>query len=290
MISPYYIYHLLILFCIYGILAFSYNLSLGFTGLPLLGIVGFFAIGAYTSALLAMAGVPYVIGLLCSGLIAAIIGLLLGVPALRIRGGYFSIVTLGFAEILRLVFNNELWLTNGPYGIKGIPRPELFSFQFDSYEKMLLLVITFLLVTYFFFQKVVRSPFGRVIRAIREDETAASMLGKYTWWFKMQVFAITAFFSGIAGNLWAHFTTYIDPMQFQTGVTIFVLAALVIGGLGNNKGVLIGVLIMQSIPELLRFIGFPPLLTGAIRQLIMGAALVFIMIRRPGGIFRRKRQ
>src|SRR3989338_5059827 len=174
-----YIIHLLILIGIYAILAISLNLSMGFAGLLNIGHVAFYGIGAYTSALLAF---------------------LLAIPTLKLKGDYFAIATLWFAIVIENIFKNWISLTRGPLGLPGIPKPGIFGFSISGFS-YLVLVAFFLLVVYLFSRHITNAPFGRVLKAIREDELAASSLGKNVVKYKTQILMISAFFAGIAGSL-----------------------------------------------------------------------------------------
>src|SRR3989344_1546036 len=209
-----YVIHLLILVGIYIILAISLNLAMGFTGLLNIGHVAFYGIGAYTSALLALnLGFPFWISLLIGGLIAALFGLLLAIPTVKLKGDYLAIATLGFAVIIENIFRNWISLTRGPLGLPGIPKPNLFGFTFSGFS-YLILVLFFLLITYLFVRYIVNSPYGRVLKSIREDELVALSLGKNVVRYKTQALIISAFFAGVAGSLYAHYITFIDPSSF----------------------------------------------------------------------------
>ena len=220
-----YVDHLLILICIYIILAVSLNLIVGFTGILNLGHAAFFGIGAYTSALLVLAGAPFIIGVLAAFLIAGLCGLLIGIPSLRLRGDYLAIATLGFGEIIRSIIKNWTSLTRGPLGIPGIPKPSFFM-SFDTSFKFLVLAIVLAALTVFVITKIVHSPFGRVLRAIREDELAAQAIGKNTTRYKMTALVIGAAFAGIAGSLYAHYITFIDPSTFTMIESILILSLI----------------------------------------------------------------
>ncbi|MGE5844743.1 MAG: branched-chain amino acid ABC transporter permease, partial [Syntrophaceae bacterium] len=181
--------HLCVVIAIYAIFALSLNVEVGYTGLFNFGHVAFFAIGAYTSALLTLAGVPFVWGVLAALFMAGLCGFLLSIPALKLSGDYFGIATLGFGEILRMIVNNEVWLTKGPMGRPGIPRPELFGIVFDTLPRYLVLSSDFALLSFVILAFVVLSPFRRALKAVRDDETAGEILGKNAYRFKIKSFA-----------------------------------------------------------------------------------------------------
>ncbi len=283
-IDTYYL-HILILILIYAILAISFNIQLGYGRLFNLSHIALFGIGAYTSALLTVdAGMPFIVGFILGGLVAAFFGMLIAIPALQLRGDYFAIATLGFAEIIRIITHNERWLTHGQFGVSGIARPEIVGISFASYELFVVLTFILLLITYAVMEKLIRSPFGRVLKGIRENETAAMSLGKNIFRFKLQTMVICSFFAGLAGSLYAHYVQYISPKDFAMAPLLAVLVMVVLGGIGNNRGSILGAAIFMIIPELLRFSGLPSDIYAPVRQLIVGLMLVLLMLTRPQGI------
>ena len=281
-----YFENLFILGSIFSILSVSLNLSMGWTGLFNLGHAAFFAIGAYVSALLTLGiGMPFWVAIIAAGLFAAVFGYLVSIPARKLRGDYLALGTLGFAFIVEAVLKNWTDVTRGPLGIPGIPKPELFGFVFSGLESYLLLTIAALAITIFIIHRTVNSPFGRVLKAIREDETAAKTLGKDTLRYKSLALTISAFFAGVAGSLYAHYITFIDPTSFSFPVLILLLAMVVIGGTASIRGSIAGAFLLILLPEPLRFIGLPSNLIGAGRQMIYAVLLLLILLKRPGGLF-----
>jgi branched-chain amino acid transport system permease protein len=283
--------HLCVVAAIYSIFAMSLNLEVGYTGLFNFGHVAFLGIGAYTSALLSLAGVPFALALAAALIAAGLTGLLLSIPALRLQGDYFGIATLGFGEILRLVFQNEVWLTKGPMGLPGIPKPELLGIVFESLPEYLGLAAVAALLTYLVLGAVTESPFGRALRAVRDDETAAEILGKNAFAFKTRSFVLGSVFAGLAGVLWAHYTSYISPGDFTLNETIVVLLIVVLGGKGTRPGPVAGALVLIFLQESLRFLRLPAEWTrylGPLQQMVFGALLVALMVFRPGGLIREK--
>lgn len=276
-----YLIHLLILIGIYAILSLSLNLAMGFTGLFNIGHVAFFGIGAYTSALLSLRlGAPFWLGLIAAGLVSALFGWLLSWPTLKLKGDYLAIGTLGFAIIIESIERNWTSLTRGPLGLPGIPRPSLFN----SLPGYLILVIIFAIITYLIIRQITKAPFGRVLKSIREDEIAALSLGKDTFKFKTIALVVSAFFAGIAGSLYAHYITYIDPSSFSIMEAILIFLMVIIGGMASNKGAIIGAALLILLPEPLRFIGFPSSMLGPLRQMIYSAILILLILKRPQGI------
>ncbi|MGP8321873.1 MAG: branched-chain amino acid ABC transporter permease [Methanosarcinaceae archaeon] len=283
-IETYYL-HILILILIYAILAISFNVQLGYGRLFNLSHIALFGIGAYTSALLTVdAGMPFIVGFILGGLVAAFFGMLIAIPALQLRGDYFAIATLGFAEIIRIITHNERWLTHGQFGISGIARPEIMGVSFASYELFVVLTFILLIITYAVMEKLIRSPFGRVLKGIRENETAVISLGKDIYRFKLQTIIICSFFAGLAGSLYAHYVQYISPKDFTMTPLLAILVMVVLGGIGNNRGSILGAAIFMVIPELLRFSGLPSGIYAPVRQIIVGLMLVLLMLARPQGI------
>jgi branched-chain amino acid transport system permease protein len=280
-----YFLHILVIAGIYIILTLSLNLIVGYTGLAALGHMAFACVGAYTSSLLALNyGVSPWIGLAAGGAVAALLGVAIGAPSIRLTGDYLALATFGFGVIVYSVSKNWVSLTRGPMGLPGIPRFSFFGFELDAVWAYLLLVSGFVFITAFVINRIVDSPFGRVIKSIREDEVASLSLGKDVTRSKLIVFAAGAFFAGTAGSLYAHYITFIDPTSFTAMESIAVLLMVVFGGMGSIRGSFIGALILVFFPEALRFIGLPGSVAAPLRQMIYGLLLVVMMIFRPRGI------
>lgn len=279
-----------ILICIYSILAVSLQLILGSTGLLHLGHAAFFAIGAYTSALLSLAGVPFWISLFCGGIVASCFGFGIGGSSLRLRGDYFAIATLGFGEIIRIVLKNWTGLTRGALGLVAIPHPNFFGITIKTQLAYFLFYLILAAICIFFIWRVTHSPFGRVLRGIREDELAMSSLGKNTFVYKIKAVGIGAFFAGIAGSLFAHYITYIEPNSFGFLESVLIVCIVVLGGLRNLWGSIAGAAIVILFPELFRFVVqyFIPLTIetqAGIKLLLYGLLLIVIMLYKPEGLF-----
>jgi len=279
----------LAVFCtIYAVLSVSLNISMGFTGLLNLGHVAFFAIGAYASSLLVMAGVPFVVAIIAAGIIAAALSLLVSIPSLRLKGHYFAIATFGFAEIIKAVAKNWSSLTRGPLGLAGIPKPEILGFTFNTTERIFGLYIVIAVLSIFILYKIANSPFGRVLKSIREDEIAAKALGKRTTYYKIQAVLVGAFFAGIAGSMYAHYIMYIDPGLFSLHHLIIVVSMVVVGGLGSIWGSVLGAIIIFLLPEPLRFLQLPSAMVASLRQIIYSLILILIVMFRPEGLIKEK--
>jgi len=276
-----------------ALLTLGLNVQWGLTGLVNLGAIAFFAVGAYTSALLAVGGTPLLLAWPAGVGVAAAAAAALAMVALRLREDYLAIVTLGFGEVLRLFLLNEAWLTRGANGVTAIPRPmhTRFAAHYDVFY--LLVVLAAVALVYALLERVRRSPFGRVLRAIREDETVAAVAGKPVFRFKVQAFALGAAVAGLAGVLFAHYLAYIEPNMFLPQESLFVWLALILGGSGNNRGALVGSIVLLGLLEGSRFAkDVIPFLTGvrlaAAQQMLVGVVLVVLMIRRPEGLLPEK--
>ena len=280
-----YLLHILIISGIYIILTLSLNLIVGFTGIPALGHGAFSCVGAYTSALLALRlGLSPWFGLLFGAIVASILGAVVAFPAIRLKGDYLALATFGLAVIVYAVAKNWVSLTRGPMGLPGIPGLSLFGYELSSIMSYLIVVSIFVVITFFTIERVVDSPFGRVLRAIREDETAAKALGKDTDRYKLLVFIMGAFFAGIAGGLYAHYITFIDPSSFTMMESITILLMVIFGGMGSLYGSVLGAAILVIFPEALRFLGLPSAIAAPLRQMIYGLLLVVLMIKKPEGL------
>lgn len=281
-----YLLHILVLAGIYIILTLSLNLIVGYTGLPALGHAAFFCIGAYTSSLLALnVGLTPWLGLLTGACIAAFSGIIIGYPAVRLKGDYLALATFGLGVIIYSIAKNWVSLTRGPMGLPGIPGFSIFGFQLSEIWLYLILVSIFVIITIFVIRRLVNSPFGRILRSVREDEMAAEALGKNTTKYKSLVFVVGAFFAGIAGSLYAHYITFIDPSSFTVLESITILLMVIFGGMGSISGSIAGATILVVLPELLRFLGMPSSIEAPMRQMIYGLLLVILMIKRPQGIW-----
>jgi len=285
-----YLVHILVIAGIYIILTLSLNLIVGYTGLPALGHAAFSCVGAYVSSLLALnLGFSPWIGLLIGACVAILVGVVIGYPCLRLKGDYLALATFGFGVIVYSIAKNWVSLTRGPMGLPGIPRFSILGFSLDVLWSYLVLVTVFVLITIFVLRRVVESPFGRVLRSIREDEIASEALGKDTARYKLIVFMIGAFFAGIAGSLYAHYITFIDPSSFTVMESITILLMVIFGGMGSIWGSVAGATVLVVFPELLRFLGMPSSIEAPTRQMIYGLLLIILMINRPQGLLGRYR-
>lgn len=280
-----YVLHILVMIGIYLPLAYSLNLAVGFGGLLSLAHAAFYGIGAYAyTLLLTGAGIHPLLALGAAVLITATIALGTGTVALRFRGDLFLFVTLGFQMIAFVILYNWVGLTRGPYGIAGIPRPVVFGLTLRTplQYAVLAAVVNALILPLLF--ALYRSPFGKALKALRENETAAEALGINGKRIFIQAFVLAAAFAAIPGALYASYVTYIDPTSFTLKESIFIAAILLLGGAGNRIGPLIGVLIMLLLPEGLRFVGLPDAVAHNMREIVYGLMLAALMYLRPQGI------
>ena len=276
-----YLIHLAILFSIYAILGISLNLVVGYTGLLSVTHAAFYGIGAYATAILSTTYhwnflVTVLVGMALAGIIALLIGLVLS----RFEGDYYALASLGFNIIVYSIFLNWQSVTRGPLGIPGIERPGIVGANWQ----FLLMSAAFLLAIYWISQYLARSSFGRVLKAIREDEKAIQVFGYETHYYKLVIFVIGAMMAAVAGSLFAIYITFIDPSTFTLNESIFMLAIIILGGLANNKGAVLGALFLILLPEILRFVGFPTDIAAQMRQVVYGALLVILMLYRPQGL------
>jgi branched-chain amino acid transport system permease protein len=289
-----YLLHILILISIYIIISISLNLISGYAGLLSVAHAAFYGIGAYVVALLALnLGSSFIINMICGMLLAGILGTIIAIPSLRIHDDYFVIATFGFQIIVFSIMNNWVSLTKGPLGIPGIPQPVIFGITISSHVQFLVFTGIFAVLIFLFSRRLVKSPFGRVLKAIREDEVFAEALGKNVTKYKILIFVIGASIAAVAGSLYAWYITFIDPTSFTVQESIFMLSIVIIGGTGNLWGSVLGAALLITIPEALRFLGMPSAIAANTRQILYGTLLVIFMLYRPQGLlgefaFRRK--
>ncbi|MNQ32384.1 High-affinity branched-chain amino acid transport system permease protein LivH [compost metagenome] len=293
------------LILIYVLLGLGLNIVVGLAGLLDLGYVGFYAVGAYSYALLShYYGLGFWICLPIAGLMAAFFGFILGFPVLRLRGDYLAIVTLGFGEIIRILLRNLTWLTGGPNGISNIDKPTLFGLSFErraeeglqtfheyfgiaynSVNKVVFLYLVALLLALlalFVINRLLRMPLGRAWEALREDEIACRALGMNPTVIKLSAFTLGACFAGFAGSFFAARQGLVTPESFTFIESATILAIVVLGGLGSQLGVILAAIVMILLPELMREF-------SEYRMLMFGALMVLMMIWRPQGLLPMQR-
>ena len=279
-----YVMHTLIMASIYAILTMGLNMITGFAGQLSLGHAAFFGVGAYTSALLTIKlGLNFFLALSCSVGLAGIMGVILGFPALKLKGPYLVICTIGFVEIMHEIFLNWIGLTRGPMGIVDIPYPPTLTlgswtidFTVSLHYYFLVLVLT--VITFVIIISLVNSKMGRALKAIREDEIAAECSGVNITYYKLVAFSIGAAFAGIAGSLYAHYIGYISPDSFVLLESINILVMLVLGGMGTMVGPIIGAVGVTFLLEYIRFL-------AEFKLIFYGIVLMLIMVVAPGGFW-----
>jgi len=261
------------------------------TGMVNFGVAGFYGAGAYTSGLLAVkAGVPVGVAIAAAGVVGLGLGAAVASLTLRLKDDYLAIVTLGFGETMRLVFLNEDWLTNGPRGLPIGVRPLGETLSRDAYAVFYLGLVALAVAVCFAIAEILRrAPYGRVLRAIREDDLVASVLGKPVFAYRLQVFAVGGAMIGVAGALYAHYTQNISPDHFTAMVSIFVWMSVIVGGAGNNRGLLIGAGAVMAVLEGTRFMGDAvPFLDAAqlaaLRIVVVGGTIILMIRFRPQGL------
>lgn len=273
-----YLLHLAILIGLYTILAVSLNLIIGYCGQVSLGHAAFYGLGAYTSALLSLHWhLPFPLALAAALLVAGLFGLGLGIPTLRLRDDYLAIVTLGFGVIMELIMLN-LEFTGGPDGLTRIPVPQIFGFSLKPKLAYLLLVAAAVSLVLLLLRQLVNSRHGRALRAIRDHELTAQVMGINTAAYKIVIFTLAAALAGLAGALYAHYITFINPESFGLHTSIQVLTMVVLGGMGSIGGSVVGAAVLTVLPELLRGI-------ADYQDLVYGALLVVMLLWRPQGLF-----
>ena len=274
-----YFLHILILIGIYTILAVSLNLLVGYTGILSIAHAAFYGVGAYVAALMALRlDTPFLLNIFLSIIAAGAFGAIVGIPSLRLRDDYFIIATFAFQIIIFSILNNLVGFTGGPLGLPGIPQPNIFGYEISTHLEFLILVLILAGLTYWIANRIVKSPFGRLLKAIREDEVFVQAAGRNVASAKVKVFIISAALGSISGVIYATYITYIDPTSFTVMESIFIISIVIIGGAGNLKGSILGAAFLVALPELLRFIGLPNSIAANVRQILYGALLVIMMM------------
>jgi ABC-type branched-subunit amino acid transport system ATPase component/ABC-type branched-subunit amino acid transport system permease subunit len=290
-----YISHLINLVAIYAILAMSLNLLLGYSGLVSLAQAAFFGIGAYASALVLINfGVNYFVALPIAILISMLISGLISVPALRTRSDYLVLLTLGFQMIIFGLLMTQRNLTRGLMGLSHIPRPEIFGIQLTSAPEYLPLTVGAAILCFLLLRHITTSPFGRLLKAMREDEDLSLSFGKNTMGLKIRAFVVAGGIAAVGGSLFASYTTFLTPLYFKTDTSILLIAMVALGGLANLYGSIVGAFLLVVIPEALTFlasgikIGFIEIsgyeLGGPLQAIVYGLLLILFMRFRPQGI------
>lgn len=285
-----YLLDMVVFIGIYSIVSVSLNLEFGFTGLANFGKVAFFMVGAYTSAILANLGYPYILCILASIIIAGLAGFLISIPALRLRADYLAIVTLAFGEILRFIFKNEDWIAGGVRGITIPPAIQLTNLSIRSLMFIHVGVVYLsLALCYLLAQLIVNSPYGRTLKGIREDELAVQVLGKNTFNYKTQIFNLSSAMAGLAGSLFAQYVRFIDPYTFEPFFTFSVWMMVILGGPANNLGAILGAGVVTSLERGARIIKdyiLLPVDPHNLRVMLIGILIILILMYKPEGLLK----
>jgi len=285
-----YVAHYLVMVGIYAILAVSLNLLIGYSGIFSLAHAAIYGIGAYASALAALKlGLGFWGGLVVAAGVGAFASALVAIPSLRVAGDYYVVASFGLQVVVLAVFMNWTDLTNGHAGLPGIPRPSLFGWVIDQPLEYAVLAAAFAALTYAICRRLTRSAFGRVMQAIRDDEIAAQAMGKNVVQVKIVVACISSALGAMAGSLYAHYITYINPSSFALHESIFIASLVILGGSERLAGPVVGAFLLLAIPEALKFLAIPDTIAAPIRQVIYGALLIAFMLLRPEGILGRAR-
>lgn len=282
-----YLLHIGVMLCIYVILVLSANLTVGMANLLTMCQAAFYGIGAYVGTYFLMQfNLPFVLMALLVMLATGGLSLLISFASVKLRGDYFILGTLGFQMVVYTILYNWILVTRGPYGIPGIPGIKLFGlWSLDGIYGYFFFALAVAAIVVWFVARLQRSPYGRMLKAIRVDEVAAQALGRNTTKLKMWAFFFSAAFAGVAGVIYASYMSYIDPLSFTLEESIFIITALFIGGIGSRVwGPVVGAAVVVILPELLRFVGLPDALSANLRQVIYGLTLVVLMFVRPQGL------
>ncbi len=278
-----YLLHIITLMAIEMIIALSYAIAVGFLGYINFGQVALLAVGAYTAAILTIQGVPFWAAALLAALLTGVAAFLLALPARRIRGEYYALMTLGLIFVVQAVILNWTDMTRGTLGLIGIARPAGFTASSDY----LLLVLLALLVVAVFVHRLVSSPYGAALEAVRDDEEVAETLGKPTTFLKISALTISGLLVGFTGAFYAHFLQFINAQVFWLDRAIWYLGILVIGGLGSFRGALLGVVIFNVSFELIRFLPLDPSVLGPARNMLYALVILVVLLVRPKGVWGR---
>ncbi len=273
-----YIMTIVINIMIYVILAMGLNLLTGFTGILSLGHAAFFGVGAYTAAILnTRFHFQFPITVLAAILVTLAMSMLLAVPALKVKGSYLVLMTIGFGEVVRLILQNWRSLTGGPNGIVGISSPNFYLFKLTNAYQYYYLILFFIVILQLYIRVLMKSRVGRCLLAIRDDDRAAEMVGIDIAQYKIKAFGISAIYCAIAGTLYAHTIQFVDPNSFRGDESQLILCCVIIGGIGTYAGPIVGAILLQTIPELFRGL-------MSYRLVIYGVILMITIIFFPGGI------
>jgi len=271
--TNYYITHLLLMIAVYSLLACSLNIVVGITGLANMTQAAFFGVGAYVAAIFATRfNLPFILSFFAGGVVAMLFGLMIGMPTLKLKGFYFSLVTIAFGSAIQIIENNMVSVTGGPMGIPGIPAIRMGAYKFvrADYD---ILSLALLAVLLYFTKRLMVSKTGRALSAIRSDEIVARSLGVNTAMYKVLSFAISSFFAGMAGTIYAHYVAFVSPDTFTSDSSIQAVCMVILGGSGTLFGPIAGAVVMLVAPEILRF-------TDSYRVIFVGVVMILGIMAR----------
>jgi len=272
------------LIAIYTTLTISLNLLVGYTGLISIAQAGIYGVGAYVTALLAL---HVTNNLAVSFVLAAIAGvavsLIVALPSLRLKNEYFLIATMGFQAIIFSMFMN-LEITGGASGLYGVPHPTLFGYTIRTSFEKFLIALSLAVTCYWLALRITRAPFGRLLRAVREDETAVAALGKSVFRIKFAIFVFSAVFAAAAGTIYVYSLTALDPVAFGLDESIFIITLVIVGGTGSLNGSVLAAALLILLPETFKFLAIPEAIAPQLRQVLYGLLLVFFTRYRRQGL------
>lgn len=264
---------------LYSIVSMSSMIIMGYGGMMNLGQAAFYGVGAYTTALLSIHfNLPFILCFIISGIVAALFGLLISVPCLRVSADFLGLITLAFLQLYVSVAQNWVSLTRGPMGLANIPSAELFGFTFHTHSRFFYLVLVIMILTYIILKRLMASPVGRAIQSVRDDEIGARSVGINVNYYKILIFTIGALFAGIAGSLYVSFVGYIGSSTFTLETSFLLLEMNIVGGLGSLEGAIFGAVFFVIMPEVIR-----PL--AAYRVGVGGLLMLLVVLIRPQGVF-----
>lgn len=289
-----YLLHLLIYFCIYAISALSLNLVIGYCGLLTLAHASYFAVGAYAYAILSLHGWAFLPALAAAVAIAVLLSLIVSLPAWRFRGDNFVLMTLAAQTFIFSLLHNWyhpqadpgtlLNLTNGPFGLAGIPKPAIIGIQMDTIGSISVFAVALAAICALLVWRLQSSPWGRLLQCMRDDELALRGLGKNVRRAKLEAFAISCGLVAVAGVLYASYVSYIDASSATLDESVLMVCMLLVGGMVNFRGPLVGAAVLVALPEVLRLVHLPDVMAANVRLLAYGLLLVLIVHFRPQGL------
>lgn len=280
-----YLLHILVIIEIYAILSVSLNLVAGYMGMLSLAHAAFFGVGAYTFTLILVdMQISFFVGGTIAIIASAIAGAIVAFPSLRTKDDYFVITTFAVQVVALGIMMNWISVTNGPMGLSNIPRPVILGWRINTHFEYAILAGILCSVVILISHRLTASPYGRVLKAIREDEILTNSLAKNVFVYRLSMFVITAAMAGLAGVLYSSYISFIDPSTFTIMESIFIISIVIIGGTASIKGAVLGAAVLVLLPEILRAIGFPTGIAAHLRQILYGGLLVAVIMWRPQGL------